>query len=408
MSDWFKSLQSALPRWLRVIGRLAQRARYQRRTEDLRRQLAGIIESSNDAIIGKTLDGYITSWNLGAEKLFGYGAREAVGNRMLLIFPPGREAEEARILARIAAGESIENFETVRRQKDGTLIEVAVTISPIRDTSGRIIGASKVAHSIADRKRAEAALLETSARLQLLIDHAPAAIALFDRDMRYVVASRRWRSDYRLGDQPIEGRSQYEVLPDLPSRWKELYARCLAGELISIAQDEFRRADGTVRWLKWDARPWRTARQEIGGLVIFSEDITEQKRTQDDLRIAAAAFDSRDGMVIMDQDGIILRVNRAFCETSGLAAEYVTGKSATTLPISAEDPLIGRKIARAMQRKRFWQGGIWNRRGDGKPYFAWLTISGVADADGKMTHYVAVFADITKHKRADVAEPADP
>jgi diguanylate cyclase (GGDEF)-like protein/PAS domain S-box-containing protein len=401
MSDWIKSLQATLPHCARAFGRRAQRARYRERLEEFHTQLAGIIESSNDAIVGKTLDGYITSWNLGAEKLFGYSAREAIGNRMLLIFPPDREAEEVQILARIAAGETIENFETVRKRKDGTLIDVAVTISPIKDPQGRIIGASKVAHSIVERKRVEAALTETSSRLQLLIDHAPASIAMFDPQMRYLAASRRWQTDFGLGDAALVGRSHYDIFPEIPARWRDIHARCLQGEIISADEDGFRRADGSMQWLKWDVRPWRTAAQEIGGIVIFSEDITKRKKTDDDLRVAAAAFESQQGMVITSRDGLVLRVNRAFCDMTGHAAADVVGHPATTLQISDEDPLIWLKILRALKGEGFWEGEAWNRRRDGRHYVAWMTITAVRGAHNKATHYVAVLTDITENKRAE-------
>ena len=403
MSDWMKSLRTTLPRCARALGRRAQRAKYRDRLDDFHSQLARIIESSTDAIVGKTLDGIITSWNLGAEKLFGHTAKEAIGNRMLLIFPPGREAEEVEILARIAAGETIENFETVRMRKDGTLIDVAVTISPIKDPQGRIIGASKVAHSIEKRKRAEADLKESTLRLQLLIEHAPAAIAMFDRNMRYIAASRRWLADYGLDEQSLVGRSHYEVFPEIPNRWKSIHARCLAGEVLSADEDAFRRADGTVQWIKWDIRPWRTATQDIGGIVIFSEDITERKKANDDLRIAAAAFECQEGMAITSREGIILRVNSTFFEMTGLKAADVIGKPATSLQISDEDPLIWLKVMRALKADGFWKGEVWNQRTDGKPYVAWMTITAVRGQDGRATHYVAVFADITENKRAEAS-----
>jgi diguanylate cyclase (GGDEF)-like protein/PAS domain S-box-containing protein len=401
MSDWLKSRRTTLPRCARALGRRAQREKYRGRLDEFHSQLARIIESSTDAIVGKTLDGVITSWNLGAEKLFGHTAQEAIGNRMLLIFPPGREGEEVEILARIAAGETIENFETVRMHKNGSLINVAVTISPIKDPSGRVIGASKVAHSIDKRKHAEAALREASLRLQLLIEHAPAAIAMFDRQMRYVAASRRWYSDYGLEDQSLEGRSHYEIFPEIPGRWKLIHARCLQGEVLSFDEDAFRRADGTVQWLKWDARPWRTATHDIGGIVIFSEDITEQKRANDDLRVAAAAFEVQEGMVITDSQGIILRVNTTFYGMTGLAAGDVIGKPATSLQISDEDPLVWLKVMRSLKADGFWKGEVWNKRHDGRPYVAWMTITAVRGPDGRATHYVAVFADITENKRAE-------
>ncbi|MGA7591158.1 MAG: PAS domain S-box protein [Candidatus Sulfotelmatobacter sp.] len=128
------------------------------RAEAQRDRLAAVVESSDDAIISKTLDGTINAWNRGAEKVFGYSQSEVVGQPMLMLFPPDRVTEETEILARIQRGESVEHFETVRVRKDGKNIDVSVTISPIRDNGGSIIGASKIARDITERKRAAAAL----------------------------------------------------------------------------------------------------------------------------------------------------------------------------------------------------------------------------------------------------------
>ena len=126
-----------------------------KRVEEARERLASVVESSDDAIIGKTLDGAISAWNRGAEKVFGYAASEAIGQPMLILMPPDRLDEESDILARIRRGESVEHFETVRIRKDGRRINVSVSISPIRDSSGAVVGASKIARDITDRKRTE-------------------------------------------------------------------------------------------------------------------------------------------------------------------------------------------------------------------------------------------------------------
>ncbi len=129
-----------------------------KQAEESLRRMAAIIESSDDAIIGKSLTGVITTWNRGAEKLFGYSTQEAVGQPMLMIFPPERVKEEADILARIARGESVDHYETVRMRKDGKRVEISVTISPIRDSQGKIVGASKIARDISERRQLELAV----------------------------------------------------------------------------------------------------------------------------------------------------------------------------------------------------------------------------------------------------------
>lgn len=123
--------------------------------------LAAIVESSDDAIVSKTLNGIVTSWNGGAERLFGYTAQEAIGRSITLIIPPDRLAEERMILGRLRNGERIEHYETMRRSKDGRLVEVSLTVSPVFDADGSIIGASKVARDITQRRRIEAALRES-------------------------------------------------------------------------------------------------------------------------------------------------------------------------------------------------------------------------------------------------------
>jgi PAS domain S-box-containing protein len=135
-----------------------------RRAEEAQARLAAIVESSQDAIVSKTLDGVIRSWNAGAERVFGYAPEEAIGRPITLIIPPDRHDEEYEILARISAGERIEHFETIRVSKQGRLIDISLTVSPIRDREGRIIGASKIARDITDRKRVDKALAEANQR----------------------------------------------------------------------------------------------------------------------------------------------------------------------------------------------------------------------------------------------------
>lgn len=122
-----------------------------------------------------------------------------------------------------------------------------------------------------------AGLREREEQLRLFVEHAPAAIAMFDRDMRYLAFSRRWLADYGLGDRDITGRSHYEIFPEIPQRWRDTHARCLAGATESSEADSFLREDGRMQWMKWFICPWQTADGDIGGILIFSEDVTERK-----------------------------------------------------------------------------------------------------------------------------------
>jgi PAS domain S-box-containing protein len=154
---------------------LATKDALERKTEELSR-LAAAIEFSDDAIITKSLEGVIVTWNAGAERMFGYPLDEAVGKPITLLIPEDHIDEEPAILARLRRGERIDHYETVRQRKDGTLINVSLSVSPIKDASGRIIGAAKIARDITRQKRIEEALSASDQRFQLMADSAPVLI----------------------------------------------------------------------------------------------------------------------------------------------------------------------------------------------------------------------------------------
>lgn len=151
-----------------------------RGAEEATARLAAIVQSSDDAIVSKTLDGIITTWNAGAQRLFGYTAEEVIGKPVTILMPPDVVDEEPGILARLRAGQRIDHYETIRQRKDGTRLNISLTVSPIRDSTGRIIGASKIARDITDRKRTEAALKEETRILELLNQTGPVIAAKLD------------------------------------------------------------------------------------------------------------------------------------------------------------------------------------------------------------------------------------
>src|SRR3546814_3022320 len=126
-----------------------------RARDEIAQRLVAIVESSDDAILAKDLDGTITSWNRGAERLFGYRAAEIVGKSVMLLLPDDRQDDEAPILARLRRGERVRHYETVRRRKDGSLIDISLSVSPLRDANGTVLGASTIARDITERKQAE-------------------------------------------------------------------------------------------------------------------------------------------------------------------------------------------------------------------------------------------------------------
>jgi PAS domain S-box-containing protein len=180
--------------------------------EEARSRLSGIVRSSTDAIISKTLEGIITSWNLGAEKVFGYTPDEAIGRPMLMLFPPERFHEEAEILARITRGETVGHFETERIRKDGGRITVSVTISPVLDSEGRIVGASKIARDITAQKKSEIALRNSEHRFAALFHRAslPAALSR-SPDYSYVDVNEAWLQLFGFTREEVLGATSADL-----------------------------------------------------------------------------------------------------------------------------------------------------------------------------------------------------
>ncbi|MDP3280566.1 MAG: PAS domain S-box protein [Nitrosomonas sp.] len=153
----------------------------------------------------------------------------------------------------------------------------------IRDAADRIVALHGTVQDITERKLAEVALQESKEQLKLFIEYAPASLAMFDRKMCYLALSQRWRDDYLLGDRDLLGLCHYDIFPDIRDEWKAIHRQCLAGEVVRADEDCYERADGSIQWLRWEVRPWYQVSGAIGGMVIFTEDITPQKEAEEAL-----------------------------------------------------------------------------------------------------------------------------
>ncbi len=166
---------------------------------------------------------------------------------------------------------------------DGAERYILNSASPIYDGEGNIIGGAVATQDITELKRVERALYESEQRLRLFIEHAPVALAMFDREMRYLSASHRWARDLGMYNHNLVGHSAFE-LHDLPKRWKEAIRRGLTGEVLGEEEDRYRRPDGQVRFMRWKIHPWYDYRKEVGGIVVFTEDITARRQFEEKLR----------------------------------------------------------------------------------------------------------------------------
>jgi PAS domain S-box-containing protein len=243
--------------------------------------LAAIIDSSDDAIVSKTLDGVITSWNRGAEHLFGYPAQETIGRNIMLVIPADRKEEEAGILKRIRQGERIEHFETLRLRKDGTLIDLSLTISPVKDAEGRVVGASKVARDISERKHAE----EATNLLAAIVESSDDAI--ISKNLNGVITSWNSGAERLLGYSRGEavGRPIFLIIPD-ERRDEEIMIleRLKRGERVNHFETVRRRKDGTMIDLSLTISPVKDGAGRVIGASKVAREITESKRIARALR----------------------------------------------------------------------------------------------------------------------------
>jgi two-component system CheB/CheR fusion protein len=295
-------------------------------------RLAAIVESSDDAIVSKTLDGQILTWNSGAERLFGYTATEAIGQSITMLIPPERQDEEPALLARLRRGEPIEQFETVRVTKDGRRIDISLTVSPIRSEHGQIVGASKIARDITQNKRAAEALRKAQEQLQLVTENMAVAVTYCARDLRYLWISPGCAAWLGRPAADIVGKTIPEVLGD--AAFETVRAnidRVLTGERVEFEQEVAYQGLGR-RWVRAVYVPTNDSTGQTDGWVAVIMDMTDHHKMEDALRqadrrkdefLAMLAHELRNPLAPIRNSLHIMRMNRQHDPTAERVAEMM-------------------------------------------------------------------------------------
>jgi PAS domain S-box-containing protein len=254
---------------------------------DARRTLAAIVESSDDAIISKTLQGVVTSWNRGAERLFGYTAEEMIGQPVSRLAPPDRVDDMPKILDRLRRGERVEHFETQRIAKDGRVIQVSLTISPIVDDIGQVIGASKVARDITPRKRAEEALLASEERYRALVETQSEVVCRFQADGAIVFVNSAYARARDTTPGALAGRSFWDAISrEDRSSFEEMLHRMTPDNPELRFESRFATREG-LRWLLWTSRGLMfDSSHNVQEVQATGIDITDRKDMEEKLREA--------------------------------------------------------------------------------------------------------------------------
>jgi PAS domain S-box-containing protein len=248
--------------------------------------LSALIDSADDAIISKTLEGIITSWNKAATRIFGYSATEAIGKPILILLPPDRRSEEKQILEKIKAGERVEHFETVRMRKDGSLIDISLTVSPIKDDKGNIIGASKIAREITEIKKTAVQLRSSEERYRTLfnsIDEGFCVIELiFDETgspIDWIFTEVNPAFEKHNGLVNAVGKTARELIPGIEEHWFQIYGKVvLTGEAVRFEEG----SEALRRW--FDVYAFRIGEREDRKVAVLFNDSTNRKQTEEELR----------------------------------------------------------------------------------------------------------------------------
>jgi two-component system cell cycle sensor histidine kinase/response regulator CckA len=247
-------------------------------------------------------------------------------------------------------------------------------------------------------------------KFQLLVEHIPAAVAMLDREMRYLAVSRRWLEDYRLQEEII-GRNHYEVFADLPERFKDVHRRCLAGELESSDEDCLPNADGSVTWLRWKVGPWFETTGEIGGIIIFTEDITQDKRAEallheNEERLRSHVENSPMAVVEWDKNFVVTRWTGESEKMFGWSADEVVGRKIFDVPMVLEEdfPIVESVIARLTDRHtRRVTSSNRNYTKDRRVIHCTWYNSVLLDSHGDMSSVLSLVLDNTAQKEAEQA-----
>ena len=248
---------------------------------------------------------------------------------------------------------------------------------------------------------------KTFERNKLFIEQTPTAIAMFDTNLCYLASSEKWRDDYGLQDKTIIGKSHYEIFPEIGEEWKQIHRECLKGTIRSSDEDKFVRTDGAIQWLKWEVKPWYNDNGNIGGLIMYTADITARKKTEEQLRISEEAFrgnfeNAAIGMALLDISGKWIKVNKSLCEIIGynekelmqLTFQDITHLEDLDLDLKLLGELINGERSFYHMEKRY----ICK---DGSIVYIILAASAVRDENNNLLYFISQIIDITAQKKAE-------
>lgn len=407
---------------------LAQRRRRARGLRLERAQRAAIVEASDDAIVGIRLDGGISEWNGGAERLFGLAAAQVHGRPLGEVLPAPRWLDEdAAVFASVGAGRRVAPFETQRRHADGSLVDVSVSAAPIHDAGGKLAG---LAMTFRDIRAANAARLELQALnasldrqvrertddldralrdLRNLVDALPSMIGYWDRDLRNRMANRAYAGLLGVQPEELKGRQLTEVISREDYEFERpLVEAALHGEARSFHRSMPRPGGGPLLHVLAHYLP-DVASGVVQGFYVLIHDVSELQAQRAALEAEKrekagllATIDAHTIVSTTDRAGIIVAVNQRFCQVSGHDAAALVGRTHRIVNSGVHPPGFWQAVWRRLAAGESWQGEVCNRARDGSLYWIDSIIAPFLDQRGRIDKIIAFSTDITARKVAEL------
>ncbi|WOD39012.1 PAS domain S-box protein [Nodosilinea sp. E11] len=374
-----------------------------RQSRDQRLQLAAIVETSQDAIISKTSDGLITSWNQAAERLFGYSAAEAIGQPITLIIPPDRQADAALLFQQLHQGKPIATYETQRQCKDGRLVEVALTMSPVQDETGAVVGASKIARDITAQRQAQRALQEQTAILRSFYDSSPLMMGVVElsvHDILHISDNQATAAFFNTTVEALEGQwaSNLGVPPDYIQVWVTHYRQSQAtGQPV---QFDYAHTFGTSTfWLSVVVSFIGIAESKRPCFSYVATDITDRKQVELTLQRSEARYrniieTTLEGVWMLDAQGKTTFINQQMADMLGYSIEDMASTALLDF-IAPEDQAQAKTYLECRRQGIEEKHPFKFRRQDQTVLWALVSATPMLDENDTYAGCIGLLADVT-------------
>lgn len=366
--------------------------------------LSLIVETMREGYLGLDAKGRIIDVNNSYLTMTGYRKSDLIGLQIGRIAV--HESQE-KLFARLNAitHDQPAYYRSEHRSKDGSIIPLEVAVTAIEDGQLAFIC---IYRDLREQERVEREVRHVNDLLRYVVEHAWSAVAIFDRSMRYRFVSEKYREEFQLDLQaPIVGLSHYEVLPDIPERWREIHRRVLAGEVLSSQDDLFERLDGSIEYNRWECRPWYESDGDIGGVVLYTENITAQKQFEQELLAARdylSALITRASapIVVWDETLTIVRTNPAFAVLFGMENGYLVGKHLSMLSrfVDEEEAKRSAPLFLTQQRVEGLETDIKQEDGSVKTLL-WTVTPVYEPASTKLQAFIGQGQEISGRKRIE-------